>query len=235
MEDIENESLDDKRKHKRMNESKRHRNVKETDEYSKESFKKMKEEIDELKRNELNRARELEELKQKIRSRDDVKANSQTEPEYALGFDKNEYLKKGFIESAHWIKNVLTKTMKEEMEKEEFKQKFESLSIAKKYSTHIGMRSCARFNRSEECNLGRFHSTHSERKVDALWTSKHQHWKEPSRQQQQPHQLQHQQQHQSKRNEMRLHVCTLCLETFGAAFGHSVLNCPWILKKNWSS
>jgi len=100
MEDIENESLDDKRKHKRTKESKRHRNVKETDEYSKESFKKMKEEIDELKRNELNRARELEELKQKIRSRDDVQANSQTEPEYALGFDKNEYLKKGFIESA---------------------------------------------------------------------------------------------------------------------------------------
>jgi len=233
MEDVDDVSKIEmgRKKLKKEKESKRQRNIKESEEYSKESFKKMKEEIDELKKKENDRARELEELKRQISNRDADQAHSTPEHEYALGFDRDEYLKKGFIESAQWIKNVLAKSMKEEMEKDEFKPKFDSLSIAKKYSTHIGMRSCARFNRGEECNLGRFHSTHSS-KTEALWTSKNQHRHHEVREQ--AHRQQ-QQEPLSRRNEMRLHACTLCLETFGAAFGHSVLNCPWVLMKNWNN
>lgn len=218
MEDDDDE-IGDKRMLNKMKDKKRHRSApkKETLECSKESFKKMKDEIDELRRNEVERAVELEDLRRKIENRGAER--SMNEVEYALNFDKNAYLERGFIESAKWIKNVLAKTMLEEMSRKEFKHKFESLMIEKKYSTHIGMRSCARFNRGEECNLGRWHTTH---KPGSLWTAKHQ-----------AHQQKGQEHEQERRNEMRLHVCTLCLETLGAAFGHSVLNCPWILKKNW--
>jgi len=32
------------------------------------------------------------------------------------------------------------------------------------------------------------------------------------------------------RNEIRIHSCTFCMEAFGSANGHSILNCPWILE-----
>jgi hypothetical protein len=58
----------------------------------------MKEEIDELRRKEEERSRELEALKDEIKK--NVAVQSAIEVEYALGFDKNVYLSKGFIESA---------------------------------------------------------------------------------------------------------------------------------------
>jgi len=223
---MEDDDIAEYKKVKKAKDKKRHRiQTKETEECSKESFKKMREEIDELRKKEQERTEELEELKRTIENRDPKLQKK--EHEFALDFNLELYLNRGFIESAQWIKNFLSKSMLEEMAKEEFRQKFESLMIAKKFSTHIGMRSCARFNRGEECNLGRWHTTH---KPNSLWTSKHQHH---DHDQQQQHPQRYQQQDQSRRNEMRLHVCTLCLETLGAAFGHSVLNCPWILKKNW--
>jgi hypothetical protein len=71
------------------------------------------------------RERELEELKRKFENRDDEKSHK---PDNALDFNRNAYLQMGFIESAKWIKNVLAKTMLQEMEKEEFRHSFESFS-----------------------------------------------------------------------------------------------------------
>jgi len=130
MED-DNDEIGDKRMLNKMKDKKRHRSApkKETLECSKESFKKMKDEIDELRRNEVERAVELEDLRRKIENRGAER--SMNEVEYALNFDKNAYLERGFIESAKWIKNVLAKTMLEEMSRKEFRHKFESLMIEK--------------------------------------------------------------------------------------------------------
>ena len=35
--------------------------------------------------------------------------------------------------------------------------------------------------------------------------------------------------------DLRLHCCTLCLESLGIIVGHPVMNCPWVLKKTWES
>jgi hypothetical protein len=60
-------------------------------------------------------------------------------------------LSKGFIESAQWIKNVLAKSLIENMNADVNKKKFETFMMSKKESSHLGVRTCARFNRGEEC------------------------------------------------------------------------------------
>jgi hypothetical protein len=221
----------DKRRHKRMEKEER-----EMDDYNRDSFKKMKQEIEELRKKEKDREKELENLRHMIESKEKEKESKSAKIEYALGFDKDEYLKKGFIESAKWLKDVVAVNLSEKIKDEKFEAKFESILTAKKSSIHLGMRTCARFNRGEECNLGRWHMTHKEvaepMRPKQLWTRNHQ--------QQQFGQLPPRTYESStggdlnsRRNEIRLHVCTLCLDAFGAAFGHSTLNCPWILKKNW--
>jgi hypothetical protein len=207
------------------------RQHKEKDECTREGFKKMKDEIDELRRKELERARELEDLRKKIemneqsnKAKNGEGEKEKDETEYALGFDRKCYLSKGFIESAIWIKQVLAKNLMIEIERDENKLKFTSSLISKKSSAYLGYRACARFNRGEECALGKWHMTH---KPDGLWT-KHQSNQPPQKR------TTERGGENVKRNELRLHVCTLCLEAFGTAIGHSVLECPWIFKKNWS-
>ncbi len=227
------ESSDDRKKGgKRKKEKRRHRREeREMDEFNKESFKKMKQEIEDLRRKEREREKELDELKNRIESKEKEKDKERPaeKVDYALNFDRDEYLKKGFIESAKWLKDVIATNLTEKMKEENFKSKFEFISIAKKASTHLGMRTCARFNRGEECNLGRWHMTHKESnepiRPKQLWTRNH---FQPVN-----HNPAQDRDSYQRRNEIRLHVCTLCLDAFGAAFGHSALNCPWILKKNW--
>jgi hypothetical protein len=245
------ESSDDHRRRgtgKRKKEKRRHKRLekeeKEMDDYNKESFKKMKKEIEELRKKELEREKELENLKNMIESKEREK-EIPTKVEYTLDFDRDEYLKKGFIESAKWLKSVVAAKLSEKIQDEKFKSRFECFTIAKKASIHLGMRTCARFNRGEECNLGRWHLTHREStepiRPKQLWTRNHQQQQQFGQQhfgqhqfgQQQFGQLQVGGETNSRRNEIRLHACTICLDTFGAAFGHSTLNCPWILKKNW--
>ena len=112
--------------------------------------------------------------------------------------------------------------MIDQMSSEKNKERFESFLISKKSSCTLGYRACARYNRGEECNLGKWHLTH---KPDGLWTSN---GARRRHEQDQPGP-----EPPSKRNELRLHICTLCLEALGSAVGHSVLNCPWIKKENW--
>jgi hypothetical protein len=224
-----------KRDFRKKKEKKRsHKSSKEKEECTKESFKKMKQEIDELRKKEQEREKELEILRKKIEIRPEL-SEQIPEVEYSLGFDKSEYLNKGFIESAKWLKSEVAKNMQDKMSSEEEKSRFETMMISKKASTHMGMRTCARYNRGEECNLGKWHATH---KTENPWSCK------DARQiiTQSHHHQSTSNHHQSlstesftKRNEIRLHACTLCLEALMTINGHSVLNCPWILKKNWNN
>ncbi len=229
MDESSNDEMFGRRDFRKKKEKKRsHRSSKEKEEYSKESFKKMKQEIDELRKKEVERATEFEKLKKQI----EWGSTSQKKEkiEYALGYDEEEYLNKGFIESAKWIKNIIAKNMSEKILQEQYKTKFFATSVSKKASTHMGIRTCARYNRGEDCNLGKWHATH---KSAPLWncTDARQRIGGGAQElQQEPQYLDH----QNKRNEIRLHACTLCLEALMSINGHSVLRCPWILKKNWS-
>jgi len=82
---------------------------------TRENFKKMKDEIDELRKKELDRAKEFAEQKKKIEEHSQYTSSKDAEPEYALQFTKDSYLSKGFIESAKWIKEVVAKNMTEKM------------------------------------------------------------------------------------------------------------------------
>jgi len=233
MDESSNDELFGRRELRKKTEKKKrsHKTSKEKkDEYSKECFKKMKQEIDELRKKEVERARELEELKQQIVTNGSMSLEKEKEKEkveYALGYSLDEYLDKGFIESAQWIKNVIAKNMSEKMMQDQHKTKFIATSINKKASTHMGIRTCARYNRGEDCNLGKWHPTHTS---SPLWICN------DARQRITGHQQRdlHQNDLPNRRNELRLHACTLCLEALMSINGHSVLNCPWIQKKNWS-
>jgi len=222
--DEDNEDLFGRKEIRKRKDKKRHRHSSEKEESAKESMKKMREEIEELRIREVNRAKELDDLRKKIDDQEKNKSCRDVEPEYSLNFSRESYLSKGFIESAKWIKEEVAKKMVEQMSDDRFKSKFEIITISKKSSTHLGMRTCARYNRGEPCNQGKWHATH---KVEALWT-RH------GRPNQQDEAHQGIVDHQGRRNDLRLHACTLCLEALGTLFGHSVLNCPWILQKNWT-
>ena len=226
MDDGSNEELFDKKELRKKKDKKRqHKTSKEKEDCTKENFKKMKEEIDDLRKKEMARQKELDELKRKIEEREAAKIPHKVE--YELGFEREAYLRKGFIESAQWIKNDLAKKMMEKMNEVENKSKFESFIIAKQYSLYLGIRACARYNRGEECTLGKWHSTHRPDWNDNGSGIRRHHDHQGSLELETPL--------RQKKNEMRLHVCTLCLEALGSAHGHSVLNCPWILKKNWNA
>jgi len=87
----------------------------------------MKDEIDELRKKELDRAKEFAEQKKKIEEHSQYTSSKDAEPEYALQFTKDSYLSKGFIESAKWIKEVVAKNMTEKMYSDENKERFEVL------------------------------------------------------------------------------------------------------------
>jgi hypothetical protein len=158
MDENSSEELFAKKDSRRKKEKKRqHKSAKNKDESTKESFKKMKDELDELRRNEIERSKELEVLKKKIEEKEKEKTPNPVaeKPDYALGFDVDLYLSKGFIESAIWIKNAIAKQMIAKMNEDENKLRFDTLMLSRKSSTYLGYRACARFNRNEECNLGK--------------------------------------------------------------------------------
>ena len=228
MDDDSNDELFDRKELRKKKDKKRQHKHRDKEDCTKESFKKMKEEIDELRRKETERAIELDLLRKKIEEREPETPKKEKEKEkkidYALEFDREAYLNKGFIESAQWIRNTLAKNMNEKMRDEKNRERFEVLLTTKKTSSFLGIRACARFNRGELCNGGKWHTT---QKIEAIWTKNnnihHEHPKDRTVEQAQT----------QKRSELRLHVCTLCLDALGTANGHSVLECPWILKKNW--
>ncbi len=227
MDESSTDDLYEKRDFRKRKEKKRSHKSKEKDECSKESFKKMRQEIDELRKKESERAKELDQLKQQILMKEcEAIQQSNEEIEYALGFTKDEYLGRGFIESAQWIKNEVAKEMIEQISLDENRVRFEGMMITKRASTHMGIRTCARYNRGEECNLGKWHATH---KTDNIWACNDARHGLQAHSHPQSERIER----KTKRNELRLHACTLCAEALMSINGHSVLNCPWILKKNW--
>jgi len=215
MEDIEDEIFNRKDTRKRKDKKRNHKQTRDMAECTKESFKKMKErKIDEQSRNSIHH---------------------ETGPEYALQFSKDTYLEKGFIESAKWIKDVVAKNMLEKMNEEQSKKRFEVLLTSKKSSTFLGIRTCARYNRGEQCNFGKWHSTHKPQPEGQQLNHEDTYLAHRQRKmlhtEETPTSIH---ERLGRRNEMRLHSCTLCMEVFGSANGHSVLRCPWILKKNWT-
>ena len=157
---------------------------------------------------------EIDELRKKVNEQDKLRNANSRDVEYALGFDKSTYLNMGFIESAQWIRTFLAKKMIEKMMEQEFEEKFRCLMRAKDSSRRIGLRTCARFNRNEECTMGRWHTTYVEQRPDEERGDLDRRRPPP-------------------RSDMRVHACTLCLEALGSINGHNILNCPWILEKNW--
>jgi len=182
--------------------------------------KKMKEEIEELRRNELSRAKEFDELKRKIEEKSYESANAEKEPEYALEFRKDTYINKGFIESAKWLKDVMAKNMIQMMTDEKNKKRFEVFLESKKASTYLGIRTCARYNRGEMCTYGKLHSTHKpETMLNDVTSSASQDTyrahrlrkmmsTEGNQTSDQPSVLDR----LGKKNEPRIHACTLCME-----------------------
>jgi hypothetical protein len=93
---------------KKLDKKRSHKVDKGMDECDRESLmNEMKEEIDEMRKREIEKTKELEQLKKKIDEQS--KSTDVSEPKYALEFDKQSFLNRGFIESAKWIKDVLTK------------------------------------------------------------------------------------------------------------------------------
>lgn len=225
MEDVADD-WNNKRDNKKKRDKKRSHKEHEKEDFAKESFKKMKKEIEEMRQRENERTKELEDLRKKINDQQKQSGTFQ-QTEYTLDFEKEKYLNKGFIESAKWIKDVLAQNMMEKMEKEENVSKFNVLMIAKKNSKHLGVRTCARFNRGEICTRGKWHSTHATPKPEALWT-RHRQGINQSEQREISRTVDH-----GRSNEVRLHACTLCIEALGAAYGHGVLDCPWIKEDSW--
>ncbi len=164
---------------------------------------------------------EIDKLRKKVDEQSINKSNDSTE-KYALGFDKEKYLNLGFIESAKWVRTFLAKKMNEKMLDEKYELRFGCFIKSKSKSRTIGMRTCARYNRGEECMRGRWHSTHLHQEA-APWQSNR--TQEGGHQDRQP---------SGSRYDLRVHACTLCLEALGSINGHSILDCPWILEKNWN-
>ncbi len=162
--------------------------------------------------------KKLKEEMEKLQNKIDELERTEEKKKFALKFDPKEYLKKGFIESAIWIKNSLAVNMQEKMKSHE--PKWSTLIL--KQSSEIGT-PCVTFNRGEQCLLGIWHTapkkTHITNRLGRrIGSNEHTSSRIGL---------------QSAREELRIHCCSLCHKALGLAANHSVLDCPWIIEKNW--
>jgi hypothetical protein len=130
----------------RTHQSKKARTNKEKESREQRTVDKMKHEMEEMKKT-------IAELT-KLTGQSETTKSKRNEIEYALGFEKNNYLEMGFINSAIWITNVVAVNMKERMKEDE--TRWEVLQQMKPSFT--AGTPCATFNRGEPCNLGKWHS-----------------------------------------------------------------------------
>lgn len=153
-----------------------------------------KEKDEELKRLQ----REVEEWKSKAEQMEMDKQMNKN----ALGFTLEKYMGLSYIEAAKWIAIEVKQAFKARME-EQPEMFYWTKLVRGKYS--MGARTCARFNRGEYCNNGKWH-TFDKKKAEDL--------EEPEK-------------------ELRLHGCTLCLEALGIWSVHPVVDCWWIQERTW--
>ena len=226
MDEDERESILKEKKEKKE----RKRSKKDSKEIDDKTGKKRKHEHEKKEKEKSNKDKEamdrmkleMEEMKQKIADLtknselNDTKKTKIEERKFALGYDEKVYLSMGFINSAIWITNTIAQNMSERMKENKEKwDPFKRMSLSSMVGTP-----CATFNREEPCHLGKWHTAARKKNIkQRLDTFLHQ--RNSSL--------------QSANEELRIHACTLCLKLLGVMSGHSVVECPWILEKNWTT
>ena len=221
-------TIDEKKGKKRTkkdgehNESKSHKKRKQDrkqDDRKKGNENKDKETMDRMKREMEEMKKKLDELTKFTEPKEKEKHKIEVEErKSALGYDEKTYLSMGFINWAIWITNTIATKMTEKME--ENVERWEPFK--KMHTSSIVGTPCATFNRGEPCHLGKWHTASRKRNVKQRLNNPF-----PSRQINPSI--------QSSNEELRIHACTLCLKSLGVMSGHSVVNCPWILEKNWTT
>ncbi len=164
-----------------------------------ESIKKMKKEMEEMRRTIV-----------KLQANSSTAKNQEEEKAYALGFDPNEYLALGFIESTNWIAEKLAVRLRARMNEHPDKW-----LVLKKFNPPEvkSLVTCVAYNRGDTCRLDKWHTvlkkTASNPENDIR------------------------QRLNRMEEELRVHACTLCWKGIGVLSMHQVMDCPWILEKNW--
>ena len=128
--------------------------------------------------------------------------------EFEFGFDTQDFLSKAPLDSLMWVTENLVGKMKEK--KIKFGFYFEAISLIKG-TRDVGTRSCAFYNRGSRCTANCPSNWRAISRAEGPrggWVDK---------------------------LDLRLHCCTLCLESLGIIVGHPVMNCPWVLKKTWEN
>ena len=232
MDEDERESiLKEKKDKKEINDRKsRKRSKKDSKEFDDKTRKKQKHEHEKKEKDRSNKDKEamdkmkleMEEMKQKIADltkNSELKETKKTkieERKFALGYDEKTYLSMGFINSAIWITNTIAQNMLERMKENEEKwDPFKRMSLSSIVGTP-----CATYNRGEPCHLGKWHTAarkkNIKQRLDTFLPQRNSTL-------------------QSANEELRIHACTLCLKSLGVMSGHSVVECPWTLEKNWTT
>jgi hypothetical protein len=151
--------------------------------------------------------REVDEWKSKATEMEKEKKMNET----ALGFTVEKYLSLSYVMAAKWIAMDIRQAFRERMD--ENPDKFYWTKLVKgKYS--MGARTCARFNRGEYCNNGKWHAVKATKRSDD--NEAHDGDREPDK-------------------DLRLHGCTLCVEALGIWSVHPVVECPWVHERTWAN
>ena len=154
-----------------------------------------------------------EELKRLQKEVDEWKAKAgQMEKEkkinsFALGFTVEKYMTLSYVMAAKWIAIEIRQAFRERMD-EQPENFFWTKLVKGKYS--MGARTCARFNRGEYCNNGKWHALKVYKK---------------------PEEAEEQDADKEAERDLRLHGCTLCVEALGIWSVHPVIECPWVLER----
>jgi hypothetical protein len=131
---------------------------------------------------------------------------------FALGFSKEEYLSLGYLPSAQYVNNTIAANLLEKLEKTD------KFPILKKLNFQVtGVRTCAKYNRGEDCKLGKWHSSPKRRNQNLNDRETYSPMNST----------------QPAREELRVHGCTLCSDAMGIVSGHPVLECPWLDEDTW--
>lgn len=169
-----------------------------------ESVKKLKTEMDEMRKT----------IARLSASKESTSEEKQKQ-EYALGFDPNEYLSKGFIESANWIAETIAVRMKARMNESE--DKWKVFKMVKEPDMR-SLVTCVTYNRGEFCRQGSWHTVLKRNPLEPTGAERFGRRDIDLG---------------TNREELRVHACTLCWKALGVLSMHGVMNCPWIIEDNW--
>jgi hypothetical protein len=157
---------------------------------------------------------EMDEMRKTI-ARLSSESTKCTQMTYALGFDPDEYMSMGFIESANWIGEKIAIRMRKRMNEMPGRWTIFKLFKPPEIKTLV---TCVAYNRGDTCRQGKWHTflkrASSNPEIDV-------------RQRLQRGDL------DPGREELRVHACTLCWKGIGVLSMHHVLECPWISEDNW--